>query len=111
MNYRGYKDLECYKEARLLRIFITELVKKFPAHEKFLLTAQVIDSSRSICRNMAEGYGRYTFTDEKYITPEELATGEEKCEQVFKLTNGYIGYLDKSKAVAKPNSQLQTPNS
>jgi four helix bundle protein len=135
MNYKGYKDLECYKEARLLRIFISELVKKFPKDEKFLLTAQVVDCSRSITRNMAEGYGRYTFTDtrnffiiargsvtetmeqlttafdEKYITLEELKTGEERCELVFKLTNGYIGYLDKSKAAVKPNSKLQNPNS
>lgn len=34
MDYKGYKDLECYKEARLLRIFISELVKKFPKDEK-----------------------------------------------------------------------------
>ena len=135
MNYKGYKDLECYKEARLLRIFVSELVKKFPKDEKILLTAQFVDCSRSITRNMAEGYGRYTFTDtrnffiiargsitetmeqlttafdEKYITLEELKTGEEKCELVFKLTNGYIGYLDKSKDAAKPNSKLQNPNS
>lgn len=134
MNYKGYKDLECYKEARLLRMFIYELVKKFPSHEKFLLTAQVVGSSRSVSRNMAERYGRYTFTDtrnffiiargsvtetmehlttafdEKYVTEEELKTGEEKCELVFKLTNGYIGYLDKSKAATKPNSKLQNPN-
>ncbi len=135
MNYKGYKDLECYKEARLLRIFISELVKKFPKDEKFLLTAQVVDCSRSITRNMAEGYGRYTFTDtrnffiiargsitetmeqlttafdEKYISEDELKAGEEKCELVFRLTNGYIGYLDKSKAATKPNSKLQNPNS
>lgn len=112
-------------------MYISDLVKKFPTHEKFLLTAQIIDSSRSVTRNMAEGYGRYTYMDtrnffiiargsitetmehlttafdEKYITGEELATGEEKCEIVFKLTNGYIAYLDKSKnqkTVPKPNS-------
>jgi hypothetical protein len=38
-----------------------------------------------------------TAFDEKYITENELKTGEEKCEFVFKLINGYIGYLDKSK--------------
>ena len=58
MHYKGYKELECYIQARLLRIiFISELVKKFPGHEKFLLTAQVVESSRSATRNMAEGYG------------------------------------------------------
>lgn len=130
MIYKGYKDLECYIHARLLRIFVSELAKKFPAFEKFLLTAQIIDSSRSVTRNMAEGYGRFTYIDtrnffiiargsvtetmehlatafdEKYITEEELKTGEEKCELVFKLINGYISYLDKSK---KQKSQAYKP--
>jgi four helix bundle protein len=129
MNYKGYKDLECYIKARELRIFISDLSKKFPPFEKFLLTAQIIDCSRSVSRNIAEGYGRYTYTDtrhffiisrgsttetmeqlttafdEKYITEEELKTGEEKCELVFKLINGYIAYLDKSK-----KQVLQQPN-
>ena len=131
MNYKGYKELECYIQARLLRIYVSELAKKFPQHEKFLLTAQIIDSSRSVTRNIAEGYGRYTYTDtrnffiisrgsvtetmehlttandEKYITEEELKIGEEKCELVFKLINGYISYLDKSKtkkSSIQPNS-------
>ncbi len=130
MNYKGYKELECYIQARLLRIFISELVKKIPTHEKFLLTAQIIDSSRSITRNIAEGYGRFTYTDtrnffiiaqgsvtetmehlstaydERYISEDELKTGETKCELVFKLINGYIAYLDKSK-----NSPKQSTNS
>jgi four helix bundle protein len=132
MNYKGYKDLQCYIEARLLRILVSELVKKFPSHEKFLLTPQVIDSSRSITRNISEGYGRFTYTDtrhffviargsvtetmehfttafdEKYITEEELKTGEEKCELVFKLINGYIAYLDRSK---KQGNVPSNPNS
>ena len=138
MNYKGYKELECYIQARQLRVYISELVKRFPSYEKFLLTDQVIDSSRSITRNMAEGYGRYTFTDtrnffiiargsvtvtmehlttasdEKYITEDELKAGEQKCEVVFKLINGYIAYLDKmknQKPDTKPNYKLQIPNS
>ena len=60
MNYKGYKELECYIQSRLLRIYISELVKKFSPHEKYLLAAQIIDCSRSITRNIAEGYGWYT---------------------------------------------------
>ena len=138
MDYKGYKELKCYIEARLLRKFISILVKKFPSHEKFLLTAQIIDSSRSTTRNMAEGYGRYTYSDtrnffiiargsvtetmenlatafdESYITPDELTAGEQKCELVFKLTNGYISYPDKSNAsknISNKASKFQTPNS
>lgn len=131
MNYKGFKELECYIQAKLLRAFISELAKKFPPLERYLLVAQIIDSSRSITRNIAESYGRFTYTDtrnffiitrgsvtetmdhlstaydEKYITEEELRTGEGKCELVFKLINGYISYLDKSKNKTvsdKPNS-------
>ncbi len=121
MNYCGYKDLECYKQARELRIFISALVKTFPPQERFLLTNQILRSSRSITANIAEGYGRFTYTDtrnffiiargsvtetmehlctafdENYIDEACLNAGNEKCELVFKLINGYISYLDKSK--------------
>jgi hypothetical protein len=51
-----------------------------------------------------------TAFDEKYITAEELKAGEEKCEHVFKLINGYIAYLDKSKKQVVQQSNLN-PNS
>ena len=134
MNYKGYKDLDCYIKARELRIFIATLVKKFPPQEKFFLNPQIIDCSRSVTRNIAEGYGRYTFTDtrhffiiargsvtetmeqlttafdENYISKDELNDGAIKCELVFKLINGYIAYLDKSKKQAVQQSN-QIPNS
>ena len=47
-----------------------------------------------------------TAYDEQYISEEELKFGEQRCELVFKLINGYISYLDKSKK-GKPSS----PNS
>ena len=37
-----------------------------------------------------------TAFDEGYITRDELNIGDRKCELVFKLINGYIGYLDRS---------------
>ena len=111
--------------ARELRIFISDLIKRFPKEEKYLLNEQIKRSSRSITVNIAEGYGRFTYTDtrnffiiargsvmetmehlttafdEKYITDEELKIGEDKCETVCKLINGYITYLDKSKETTK----------
>jgi len=125
MNYKGYKELESYIKARELRIEISEIAKHFPSTEKFLLPNQIIRSSRSITANIAEGYGRYTYTDtknffiiargsatetmehlttafdEKFITDETLRIFELKCETVIKLINGYINYLDKSKAIKK----------
>jgi hypothetical protein len=49
-----------------------------------------------------------TAFDEKYITLEELKIGEHQCELIFRLINGYISYLDKSK---KQTNQQHGPNS
>lgn len=45
--------------------------------------------------------------DEKYINEEVLKVYEEKCELIFRLINGYISYLDKSKQQKNNNA----PNS
>ena len=121
--FKGFRELECYKEARFLRMFVSQLTKKFPEREKFLLTAQILDSSRSSTSNIAEGYGRYNYNDTKrfftisrgstsetmehlitaldehYISEQEFSIGEQKCELVFKLTSGYIEYLRKKGAL------------
>lgn len=119
--YRGFKELNCWKEGRELRKSISALTKTFPDSEKYQLTSQLLRASRSVTNNMAEGYGRYTYTDtrhffiqsrgsvtevidhlsialdENYITEDLNQQIEKQCETVFKLINGYIAYLDKSK--------------
>ena len=119
--YRGFKELECWKKGRELRMKISSITQSFPNDEKFLLIAQIKKSSRSITANIAEGYGRYTYNDtrhffiqsrgsvtetidhiitaldEGYINQETCDEVEFLAETVFKLINGFIGYLDKSK--------------
>ena len=134
-SYLGFKELDCYKKSRELRIYISNLLKKFPAEEKYLLISQLKRSSRSVTATIAEGYGRYTYTDtrnffimargsitetmehfttafdEKYITEEELKHGNDMCETSFKLINGYIAWLDKSKSKSRTVAANPIPNS
>jgi four helix bundle protein len=63
MSFQTFEDLEVWKQARLLKIDIQNLVKTFPAEEKFRLTDQLIRSSRSINNQIAEGHGRKTYPD------------------------------------------------
>ncbi|MEM6318950.1 MAG: four helix bundle protein [Bacteroidota bacterium] len=122
MENQKYTDLTVYKECRRLRIAVSEVIKtKFPPSERFLLTAQLLDASRSITANIAEGHGRYyyqdnirfcriargsleetlehlvTAYDEKYVSADFLKGFKQKHEACIMLLNGYIRYLRKSK--------------
>lgn len=123
-SLRSFEELECWKACTDLRRYISQLVKKFPAEEKFSLISQLIRASRSITNNIAEGYGRFHYKenaqfcrqsrgslyelkdhlniafDESYITKDELDECVIKYEKALSLLNGYINYLiraDKTK--------------
>lgn len=55
---KSFLDLEVYKESFQLSIEIEELLKIYPAFEKFLLVDQMRRASRSISAQIAEGYAR-----------------------------------------------------
>jgi four helix bundle protein len=59
----SFTELEVWKQARVIRRYISELVKSFPTEEKYRLTDQIIRSSRSIGNNLAEGHGRFHYQD------------------------------------------------
>jgi len=97
----------------------------FPKTEKFLLTAQILDSSRSITANIAEGFGRFhhqeniqftrqsrgslsetlehmiTAYDDKYITKSALTEINTDYKDCLKQLNGYIKYLKTAKEGGK----------
>jgi len=123
----SFEELEVYKKARELKIKISELVKHFPAEEKYRLVDQLIRASRSVTANIAEGFGRFHYQeniqfcrhsrgslfeiidhlicslDEKYITNEQYLNLKNDTLFVIKLLNGYILYLKnaKSKSISK----------
>ena len=118
MSIQSYVDLDVYKECRLLRKNVSELVKnQFPSDEKYKLTDQVIRSSRRVTACIAEGYGRFyyreniqycrmsrgslyetlehlvTAFDENYISAETLKDIKSQIDTCLRLLNGYIKYL------------------
>lgn len=117
----NFENLEVWKECRILRRSISQLVKTFPSEEKFRLVDQLVRSSRSTTANIAEGHGRYHFQeniqfcrhtrgsleevldhlicalDEEYITESKLNDYRVQIDKCLKLLNGYIAYLQKQK--------------
>jgi len=100
---------------------LAELVKSFPADEKYKLTDQIKRAARSATSNIAEGYGRFHYqeniqycrqtrgslyeliehlivaTDEGYISQEKLINLKGEIESCLAVLNGYINYLLKAK--------------
>lgn len=60
-NIRSFEDLRVWECARKLQRKVSKLTKTFPKKEKYRLTDQMTRSSRSVPRNIAEGYGRYHY--------------------------------------------------
>jgi four helix bundle protein len=122
MTFNSFEDLEVYRTCRNFKKDIIKICRKFfPKEEKFLLTGQIKDSSRSVTANIAEGSGRYhyqeniqfcrqsrgsltetldhfiTAFDEEYIDEVLLIAMREKYRNCLKLLNGYIAYLKRQK--------------
>ena len=121
-SLKSFEDLECWKTARELRIFVAQnIISKFSIEEKYALTSQLRRSSRSVSDNIAEGYGRFhyqeniqfcriargslheslnqviTARDENYIEEDLLQQFRERFERTKAILNGYINYLVKTK--------------
>ena len=57
-DIRSHKDLELYKESKLLVIMVYKLTDKLPDAEKFGLVSQMRRAAVSIPSNLAEGAAR-----------------------------------------------------
>src|SRR6266545_2325635 len=115
---RTFEDLECWKQCRMLRLFVArEVVPILPKDERYRLGDQLLRAARSSTANIAEGYGRYHYIDnakfcsnprgscwevldhfitghdEGLVPGEQLARGRELVGRAVKLLNGYMHYL------------------
>ena len=57
----GFKDLIVYQKAYKLAMDIFRMTSNFPKEERYALTDQIRRSSRSICSNISEGYGKRVY--------------------------------------------------
>ena len=117
----SFTELETWKQARKIRLMVSEMTKKFPSEEKFGLTDQIIRCSRSIGNNIAEGHGRFHYqdnirfciiargslsetldhfiiaNDENLISEALFNSFLEEYHQYLKLLNGYIQFIKRKR--------------
>ncbi|MEM6770508.1 MAG: four helix bundle protein [Bacteroidota bacterium] len=88
----GYKHWAAYSKGMQLATLIQELSFRFPKEEKYSLTDQIRRSSRSVCANLAECYGkrRYIRHFRSKLTDAVSENFETQTWLYFALTFGYI---------------------
>ncbi|MCX2681586.1 four helix bundle protein [Galbibacter sp. EGI 63066] len=120
-RFKSFEDLECWKEARRLRIFVKDVIVPRIPKDEFKLINQIRSSSRSVGNNITEGHGRFHYQeniqfcriargslaetldhgivafDEEYISEAILKELRAIHNKTLKLLNGYIKYLKKKK--------------
>lgn len=77
----SYKDLDAYKEAKLLVRKVYELLKQFPKEEQYALCDQLRRAVISVPSNLVEGTGRYSTKEQLHFL--EIAYGsllEAECQ-------------------------------
>lgn len=50
---KGFEDLEVFRRAYKISLYIHKLTKDFPAEEQFSITDQLRRASKSVCANIA----------------------------------------------------------
>jgi len=123
----GLDNLEIYKLAEKLEIFVYKLTKIFPDDEKYRAVDQLNRSSSAVSNNIAEGYGRYSFQDKinkfyiargeaeetrkginksqkkGFISMKEADLCDKNYTQLIKQINAYINFLRRQQ---NPNPQV-----
>ena len=89
---KTYKDLEIYKEAYKLALYIYKVTTKFPKEEIYGLTSQIRRAAVSVVLNIAEGYGRQSKEEFKRFLKISLGSVNETVT-LIELSKD-LGYIN-----------------
>lgn len=93
---KTFFDLDVYRlgNEHAMKIFL--LTRSFPKSETYSLTSQIVNSSRSICANIAEGWGRRIYENDfkKFLIYSMGSLQETKSWLQFAVECKYISEAD-----------------
>lgn len=101
-SFRSHKDLDVWKKSVRLVVDLYKLTKRFPADERFGLTAQIRRASTSVPANIAEGWGRGS--TKEYIHFLKIARGSLVELDTHLIVSKELGYVDRIESGQIENS-------
>src|SRR5437016_10252153 len=92
----SFEDLEVFQRAYRMSLEIHQESLKFPPIEQRVLGDQLRRASRSICANVAEGYGRQKRSKAEFRRFLQMAIGSSDEMRVWVRCALDLGYIDKA---------------
>ena len=92
------EDLEVFRRAYALSLEVHRASLDFPRIEQFVLADQVRRASKSICANIAEGFGRQRLSKPEFRRFVVMALGSADEMQVWSLYCRDLGYVEEGVA-------------
>ncbi len=102
MSFSRFKDWAAYTRARSLSATIMIISSRFPKEERYSLTDQIRRSSRSVCANLGEAFGKRCYPKHFYAKLTD-SVGENFETQVWLDFALDCHYID-----ARTHDQLTT---
>jgi four helix bundle protein len=87
------EDLEVFRRAYRLSLEVHRASLEFPRIEQFALADQVRRASKSICANLAEGFGRQQQSKPEFRRFLTMALGSADEMQVWTMYCRDLGYI------------------
>jgi four helix bundle protein len=92
------EDLDVFQRAYQVSLVVHRAGLRFPRIERFALADQVRRASKSICANLAEGFGRQRLSRPEFRRFVVMAIGSAEEMQVWALYCRDLGDIDEGTA-------------
>ena len=97
---KSFEDLEVFQRAYRLSLDVHRISLTFPQHEQFELARQLRKASKSVCANIAEGFGKQRLTGAEFGRFLGIAIGSADEMRVWCRYCLDLGYIDEAQWTA-----------
>ena len=94
MGHSSFEDLEVFQRAYKISLDIHKASLSFPSVEQYGLGQQIRNASKSICANIAEGFGKRSYSQAEWIRYLKVAVGSSDEMRVWTRYCLDLGYVE-----------------
>ena len=96
-SVRSFEDLEVFRRAYRISLDVHRISLLFPAIEQYGLADQIRRASKSICANLAEGFGKQSASPAEFRRYINMAIGSADEMRMWSRYCFDLGYVDQAK--------------